>query len=70
MRNSIAGSIRLLLRERINSIAMLNEAINNISSSVGVAREVIYYRSSNVRGDKKGVNIRSRQQCLRGQRNC
>ena len=47
MRNSIAGSIRLLLRERRNSIAMLNEANNSISSSVGVAREVIYHRSSN-----------------------
>ena len=27
--------------------------LNNSSNSVGVARDVIYYRSSNDRGDKK-----------------
>ena len=51
-RNSIAGPMRLVLRERSNSIRA-DEAITNSSSSVGVARDVIYYRSSKARGDKK-----------------
>ena len=51
--------MRLLSRERSNSISRGNEAINNSCSSVGAAREVIYYRSSNARGDKMVVNIKS-----------
>ena len=50
-RNSITGPMRLLSRERSNRIARTNEAINNRSSSVGVAW-------SNARGDRKVVNIK------------